>query len=241
MRIIQLSFLVVCSTVIFTGCATSGRHVLLKEYNPTVPPKADSLLKGATVSIKAFGDAFNINNNLEDNVGSKTTEEPQGYSYIKMTPEQEKAWNRDVEARKRSSSEKDWKAIGYVRNGFGMVMSKVYAINSPVEWLTDTLKMDLQQQGAQVVDTSQAGTATVSIEGTIRYFKIDIYMAYWADLIVDVQIRVKDKPPINRTIHTRAGQTAWSTSSFEYYQSMRQCQQKLSRIVLAEIEKELKN
>ena len=128
-----------------------------------------------------------------------------------------------------------------LRNGFGMVMSKVYALNSPVEWLTDTLKLDLQQHGAQVVDTSNAGASTVSIDGTIRYFKIDIYMAYWADLIVDVQIRVKDKPPINRTIHTRAGQTAWSSSSFEYYQSIRQCQQKLSGVVIAEIEQALKN
>jgi hypothetical protein len=101
--------------------------------------------------------------------------------------------------------------------------------------------MDLREQGAKIVERPEAGDATVSIEGSIRYFKIDIYMKYWADLIVEVRLKVKDKPLVERTIHTTAGQAAWSSSSFEYYQSIRQCQQKLSRALIDEIEKTLKN
>ena len=116
MRIVQLHLLIVCSAIAFTGCATSGRRVLLKEYDATVMRKADSPLKGATVSIKTFGETFNINNNLENNADYKKTEEPAGYRYVNMSSEKVKAWDKDVEARKQASSEKDWKEIGYVRN-----------------------------------------------------------------------------------------------------------------------------
>lgn len=194
-------------------------------------------LKGVTVCVKTFGESFSIN----DQLPNKNVIEPAGYVYQKMTPEQAKMWHRDVKIQERSSNTKNWRQIGYVRNGFGKVMSKVYAVNSPGKWLADTLKQDLHEQGAQIVNASKAGEATVSIGGTIRYFKIDIYMKYWADLIVDVKLQVKSKPPIERSFHTSAGQTAWTSSSFEYYQTIRRCQQKFSRAVIAEVIKALKN
>ena len=229
--------LLLAVSTLLCGCATSGRRVLLKEYSPTVLRKANSPLTGAMVSIKPFGEMFNIKDLLPD----KSTFEPPGYTYLKMTPEQVQMWDRDVVAQKKSSSESNWKEIGNVRNGFGMVLSKVYAVNPPGQWLADTLKMDLREQGASIVEGPEASNATVSIEGSIRYFKVDIYMKYWADLIVDVRLKVKDKPTIERTIHTTGGQAAWSSSSFEYYQPIRQCQQKLSRALIDEIEKSLKN
>lgn len=229
--------LVLLVGMFLTGCATSGRRVLLKEYGPTVPQRVDSPLKGITVSIEPFGEHFGIN----DQPPGKNSVEPASYSFLKMTPEQEKQWSRDVAARKKSSDEKDWKQIGYVRNLYGIVMSKVYAVNPSGQWLADTLKMDLRQQGATVVEGADSAKATVRLKGSIRYFKIDIYMKYWADLVVDVQIQARDKPPVERTLHTSAGQTAWSGSSFEYFQTIRECQQKLSLALLNELENVLKN
>ncbi|MCC7377231.1 MAG: hypothetical protein IT581_21395 [Verrucomicrobiales bacterium] len=220
-----------------TGCATSGRRVLLKEYGPTVPVSDASPLKGVTVAIGNFTEAFNIDDKLSD----KQPVEPPGYEYQKMSKADEDTWNQDVKKRKKGGSEKSWKEIGYVRNGFGMVMSKVYALNPSGEWLGETLRRDVAAKGATVVGSPTDGAPQVSVSGSIKFFKIDIYMKYWADLIVDVTITVPGKPPIERTIHTTAGQTAWSSSSFEYYQSIRQCQQKLSRALIAEIEGALRN
>lgn len=221
------------------GCATPGKRVLLKEYGPTAPQEAGLPLKGVTVCVKTFGESFNINDTLSDT----NTIEPAGYVYQPMTPEQKEMWHRDLKIQEKSSNEKDWKEIGYLRGMFGGVSGKVYAVDSPGKWLADTLKQDLREQGAQIVDASQVGEPTVSIGGTIRYFKIDMYMVYWADLVVDVQVQINGKPPIERTFHTSTDkkQTAWTGSSLEFYQSIRQCQQKFSQAVIAEVIKALKN
>ncbi len=116
----------------------------------------------------------------------------------------------------------------------------MYALNDPGTWLADTLKADLQKLGARVVDPSQEADADISVWGTIRYFKADIYMSMWSDLVVDTQLKAKAKTATTRPIHTRAAQTAWTGSSFEYYQSLRQCQQKFSRLVIADMELLLK-
>ena len=127
-----------------------------------------------------------------------------------------------------------------MRNGFGKVVSRVYAINDPGQWLTDTLKADLVKLGARVVDAPQEAGAEITVGGTINYFKIDIYLSYWADLIVDVQMKPKANPATSLSVHTKAGRVAWSGSSYEYYQSLRECQQKFSQLVIAELEQHLK-
>jgi hypothetical protein len=217
---------------LLAGCATSGRYVALKEFSSPRSSEENSPLKGRTVYVKPFVSAFNIDDKLPD----KNTIEPPNYTYVKLTKEETKLWDNEVNQRKKTMTKADWPQIGYVRNGFGMVMSKVYALNDPGVWLTETLKADLQKLGARVVDTSQEADAEISVGGTIRYFKIDIYMSYWADLVVDVQLKPRTKAVTTRSLHTKAGQAAWSSSSFEYYQSLRQCQQKFSRLVIADME-----
>jgi len=110
---------------------------------------------------------------------------------------------------------------------FGVRDAGVYTTVPPGVWLGETLRMDLANQGAQIVGGEDA---TVVIQGTIRHLSIDMYFKYWADLIVDVEITVKGKPTIKRTIHTTPSQhtTTGSVSSFEFFKSLRQCQQKFS-------------
>lgn len=218
-----------------TGCATNGRRVLLKEYAPTLTGRPDSPLKGATICLVPFQEEFNI----KEKAPTDPPNEPPPFPFVKMADDAERSWNAEVEARVRSSSERDWKEIGNLRNGFGMIMSQVYAVNPVNEWLRQALKLDLEAAGAKVVDASQAADAVLTVDGVIRYFKIDIYMAYKADLVVALQLKRKDKPVTPVTLYTRAGQTAWSGSSYEFFQSIRLCQQKFSRVLIAEIEKVL--
>ena len=50
----------------------------------------------------------------------------------------------------------------------------------------------------------------------------------------------QDCPPNERAVNP-TGDTAYSGSNWEYYQSLRPCQQKFSRIVIEELEKALKS
>ena len=127
-----------------------------------------------------------------------------------------------------------------MRNGFGMVMSKVYALHDPGLWLTDTLKADLQQLGARVVEPSQEADADITIGGTIKYCKVDIYMSMWSDLVVDLQLKPKAKMATTRSFHTKDARAAWTSSSFEYYQTLRVCQRKFSSLAITAIEELLK-
>jgi hypothetical protein len=224
------------AAALLAGCATSGRYIAFKEFSSPRSPEENSPLKGHTVCVKPFVNAFRIGDKLSD----KNTIEPANYTYVKLTKEETKLWNDEVNQRKRTSAKADWPQVGYVRNGYGMTVSKVYALNDPGVWLTDTLKADLQKLGARVVDTSQEADAEIRVGGTIKYLKIDIYMSYWADLMVEVQLKPRTKAVTTRALHTKAGQVAWSSSSFEYYQSFRQCQQKFSRAVIADMEQLVK-
>jgi hypothetical protein len=218
------------------GCATSGRYVALKEFSVSKLAEESSPLKGCVVCVKPFASSFSIDEQLPD----KNTAEPPNYTYVRPTKEEAKLWDEEVRHRKKTTSKTDWPQIGYVRNGFGMVMSKVYALHDPGLWLADTLRADLQKLGARVVDSSQEADADISVCGTIKYFKVDIYMSMWSDLVVDVELKPKAKTARTRPFHTRAAQVAWIGSSFEFYQSLRECQQKFSRLVIADMELLLK-
>lgn len=232
MKPLQIGLFLLLSAL-FTGCATSGRYVLLREYNPTIEKKMNSPLKGVTVAVKPFVEDFKVDAKLETIPNFKNLDEPPNFAVLKMAEADVKRWGQEAHNLHAANDKGNWKEIGYVRNGFGAVLSKVHALSPPGQWLTDTLKTDLPQAGAQVTDS---GDADVEVRGTIRFFKVDIYMKYWADLIVDVEIQPKGKPPVTRRIHTSGGQAAWSSSSWEYYQPIRQCQQKLTQTLIAEIE-----
>jgi hypothetical protein len=220
------------------GCTTSGRYVALKEFSSPRLSGENSPLKGHTVCVKPFAKAFNI----EDNRPHGRDIEPPDFVYVKMTKEETKMWEDEVTQRMKSGTEADWLQIGYVRNRYRMKMSKVCTLNDPGVWLADTLKADLQKLGARVVDTSNEADADISVGGTIKYFITDYYGMglIGAFLEVDVQLKPRTQAATTRSVYTGGTQTAWTSSGFEYYQPLRQCQQKFSRLVIADMERLLK-
>ncbi len=221
--------------VLGTGCATNGRYVLLKEYGPSVPPQPDRRLKNTTICLKGFTCAPNLMS-----PDPKTEpEQPPGFTFTPFTSEQSQTWTQEFKAAKKASTKADWREIGNVRNGFGMVMSHVYALNDPGTWLANTLKSDLESQGAKVVDASQSGTADISISGTLQFCRVDIYMKIWGDLVVDLELQPKDRPASHALLHTEGGTVAWVGATSEFYKPLRECRQKFSWLVMREILKAL--
>ena len=157
--------------VLSTGCATSGRYVLLKEYGPSVPLPSNPPLKGMTICIKDLQVAPSI---IGPDPQTKP-EQPVAFSFVPFTSEQSKIWDQEFRAIKRATTKDNWRKIGHVRNGFGMIMSHVHALNDPGPWLADSLKMDLELQGAKVVGPSQADSADISLSGKIQFCRVDIH------------------------------------------------------------------
>src|SRR5262249_2252034 len=94
--------------------------------------------------------------------------------------------------------------------------------------------MELHNQGAVLVNPAEIATADLIIDVTLRYLKVDIYMANWADLVVDVRLWPRGGAPVTHTIHTTGSQAAWTSSGYEYYRCLRRCEQRLMRELVDE-------
>ena len=226
----------IAATVLGTGCVTNGRRVLLKEYGPSVPADADGTLKGSTICLKGFTCVPNL-----VSLEPKTSpEEPIPFKYLDLTREQDKVWDHEMKALQKQTTQRDWREIGNLRNGFGMVMSHVYALNDPAAWLTESLQFDLEAQGAKVVDTSQAANADVSISGTIQLCRADMYIMINGTLVVDLEVQPKQGEVRHRQIHTHGATAAMMASEGEYFHALRDARQKFSIFAAREISQAMK-
>jgi hypothetical protein len=219
------------TTLLGTGCVTNGRRVLLKEYGPSVPANASGPLRGAVICLKGFNCASNlVSLELKSN-----PEEPSPFKYLDLTPEQDKLWAKEMNALRMHTTQAEWREIGNLRNGFGMVMSHVYALNDPATWLADSLKFDLEAQGAKVVDASQAAAADVSISGTIQICRADMYMVINGTLLVDLDVQPRQGGLRRMQIHTHGATAAMMASEGEYFHALRDARQKFSILATREI------
>jgi len=227
-----LSSLALAAVIVLgTGCVTNGRQVLLKEYGPSVPAVAGSPLKGATVFIKGF----NCAPSLVSPDLKTAPEEPNLFKYMDFTPEQDKLWDKEMHAQQKQAAQADLREIGNMRNGFGMVMSHVYALNDPAVWLAESLKFDLEAQGAKVVDASQAASADVSVSGTIQLCHADMYIVINGELVVDLDVQPRQGEARHRQIHTHGATAAMLASEGEYFHALRDARQKFSILATQEI------
>ncbi|HEY2084140.1 MAG TPA: hypothetical protein VGI88_15260, partial [Verrucomicrobiae bacterium] len=224
------------ATVLGTGCVTNGRQILMKEYGPGVPALADVNLKGSTICIKDFKCAPN----LATLVVTTKAEEPNPFKYMDLTREQDKIWDKEMHDLQKQIAKADLREIGNMRNGFGMVMSHVYALNDPAIWLAEGLKFDLEAQGAKVVDASQAADADVSVSATIQLCHVDMYMTEDAQLVVDLEVQSKQGEPRHRQIHTHGATAAVLASEGEYFHAFRDAREKFSIFTAHEISESLK-
>jgi len=205
-------------TICQTGCVTNGRRLLLKEYGPGIPPVADANLKGTTVCLKGFTCATNL---VAFELKSKA-EEPSPFSYLDRTPEQDKVWDAEQRAMQKQTAPSNDIQIGNMRDGFGFVMSHVYAMSDPAAWLMQGLKYDLEVQGAKVVDDSQCDSADD------------------CQLVVDVDVQPKQGEAMHRQIHTHGATAAMLASEGEYFHAMRDAREKFSIFTIQEISQALK-
>lgn len=220
--------------VLGTGCVTNGRRILLKEYGPSVNVAASNALKGATICLKGFESVSNL---VALELKTKP-EEPAGFKYMGFTRDQDKQWETEWRALEKQKG--STRQIGNMRNGFGMVMSHVYALNDPATWLVEGLKYDLEAQGATVVDASQAAGADVIVGGTIQLCRVDMYMTINASLVVDLDVQPKAATARQKQIHTHGATVAMMASEGEYLHGLRDARQKFSILVAQEIAQALK-
>ena len=127
-----------------------------------------------------------------------------------------------------------------MRDGFGIVMSHVYALNDPADWVKEGLKFDLEAQGAKVVDASQAADADVSVTATIQLCRADMYMTENSDLVIDLEVQPKQGEARRRQIHTHGATAAFLASEGEYFHAYRDAREKFSIFTAHEISESLK-
>ena len=219
-----------------TGCVTNGRHILLKEYEASIPPQTDLNLKGATICLKDFTCATNLV--LMEVKGNG--EEPNPYKYIERPHQLDPQWDKEMHDLQKQVPQSDQMQIGNMRDAFGIVMSHVYALNNPGDWLRQSLKYDLEAQGAKVVDASQAADADVTVSGTIQLCRADMYMTVDVQFVVDLDVQPKSGEARHKTIHTHGNTVAVLASEGEYFHAFRDAREKFSILTAREISEALK-
>ncbi len=221
------------ASVFGSGCVANGRRVLLKEYGPTIPVVAADSLKSKTVSIKGFTSAANLVSPDPTTVAV----EPESFRYLELSREHDKLWSSEMRGMQKATKDQGL-LIGNMRNGFGMVMSHIYALNDPAIWLAESLKFDLEAQGAKIVDASQAADVTVS--GTVQLCRADMYFTVNGTLVVDVEVQAGQGEVRRKRIHTHGATAAMLASEGEYFHALRDARQKFSIFVIQEISAVLK-
>lgn len=231
---IFLLMLATLMSLLFTGCVTNGRQILLREYGPSVPMAATNSLQGVTICLKGFDTATNL-------VTLKLTDKPQliaGFKYTGFTREQEKRW--DNEWRELAKQKGPGREIGNMRDGFGFVLSHVYALNDPAAWLREGLKYDLEAHGAKVVDAAQGANADATLDGTLQLCRADMYMTIDASLVVELILQPKNGPSRQKRIHTHGMTLAVLASEGEYLHAFRDARQQFSILAMREVMEALK-
>jgi hypothetical protein len=215
------------------GCVTNGRRILLKEYGPSIAVPADApALKGVRIGLGKFTSA-------PDLVTFKPKgepEEPRPFQYVPFSRDQHRLWADETKAlqEKQKHPERS-RQIGNMRNGFGIVMSHVYALNDPADWIRDGLKYDLEAQGATVVDAADSPGADVQVSGTIRLLRADMYLTVGATLVVDLELKPGAGEERSMQVHTHGWDVGLVYSEDEYLYSFRAARQKFSLLVAREI------
>lgn len=228
----KLLILALTTTLLLgTGCVTNGRRILLKEYGPSIPAAFNQNLNGLTICVNNLTCAPNLIS-LEP---QSQPEEPANYKYLDFNPEQDRGWNQEMQELRKKTKETTDREIGNMRNGFGMVMSHVFALNDPGTWLADSLKSDLESQGAKVVDAYQSASADLTISGRIELCKVDMYLMMSGNLVVDLELQPKLGTARHLLTHTHGGTVAMLASEGEYFHALRECRQKLSIILSHEL------
>lgn len=218
--------------VFASGCATSGRYIVFKEYQPNLPAK-ESKLKGKTVYIGSV--SFERNATRKDQTKPV---DPPGFEFRRMSSEEKAKWNQEFKLLRKNFIKSDDNRVGSLRNGYGMVMSGIFALNDPAVWFKECLEAELKAKGATLGATPEGSDLQVS--AAIVWLDVDAYMKAWADLVVDVNINGNGIPPRQKTLHAGGASMSWSSSSFEFYNVVRESEQKIMQLIIEDLSSVIK-
>jgi len=235
MKRLAPSFFFFVILISFTGCVTNGRRLLLKEYGASIAITDSNSLKGVTICLNGFELA-------PDLVALELKEKPvkiEGFKYTAFTREQDKQWDQEQRTAQKAKNKTEL-AIGNMRNGWGMVMSHVYALNDPGAWLVEGLRYDLEAHGAKVVDASQAAAADVAVSGKVQLLRVDMYMTANSVMLIELNVQPKTGAARQRQIYTHGATGAMLASEGEYFHALRDARQKFSILTTREIGEAIK-
>lgn len=139
----------------------------------------------------------------------------------------------------------DKKVVGTTRNAFGMRMADVIPTNSVPDWVTQAIKMELQNSGylllsAGAADEAAAGTAVV-LSGEVLNVFCDMYLSYTGQVSLLTRLSRGGKEVLNRHYagEGSAG-LAWAATEESYAQSLALALASAIRQFLADLENSLK-
>jgi hypothetical protein len=100
-----------------------------------------------------------------------------------------------------SDQRTDKKVVGTMRNGFGMRTADVVAMNSVPDWVSQAMKVELENSGYSVVtaagDDSAAGASAV-VSGEILNVFCDMYLSYTGQVSLVARVSKDGKEVLNK-------------------------------------------
>lgn len=228
-----------------TGCATSGRYILLEEYEAITPAQSQDLsLKDIKLLIgsityvyrEANEDYFDgTKGEKENNVGPLTAS-----TYVELSKANAEKWSAKQQQIVKGYKQNADDIIGGVRNGFGTTMSSIYALNSPGEWLTTTITNEAKLQGAIIVDKPEE--ADIRLDGQIIWLYADTRVGVWSidcktQFVTNLKIHLQSGETLDRTISTDGGAQITWTTDYEYYRAIRDAHHKFIIKLFTELRK----
>lgn len=210
--------------------------IYLKKYVAVVPQSPGSMLAGRTVYVEPFTDQHDVEEDWDE---TESLEDPPGYTYRELDDDVLERWEYERSQLEDLIPESQHHKVGWQRNMIGMRIRDVMSVNPPTEWLTESARVELQAQGATLVDSPDA--AEIVVRGSLRHLVVDLFMATWCNVVVDFTIEPRSGQPLSTRIHTAGAQsTAWSGGSEqESYEVLRRCEQKLNYYLMSEIHRAL--
>jgi hypothetical protein len=191
------------------GCApTAPRVLLLRNFGSVVPGDVEPSLRGAMLRILPSTDA---RTSAED-WGSVASDECDGMDPLEPTRSAETQWHEALSAAKAAGSGPRHQ-IGSPHN-----LHTVSSVNSPIDWLDETMRDALTAQG---VDVRDEDGDFPSVRFVLRHMSARLDMTTQCVLAVDVVVTDPGGSTRTETFAAYGSKVAWMGSSWEYYLAAR--------------------
>ncbi|MFH1798512.1 MAG: hypothetical protein ABH844_04120 [Candidatus Omnitrophota bacterium] len=144
---------------------------------------------------------------------------------------------KDVRIRveKISDVRPDKDVIGNVRNGFGMKTADVVTTTDIADWVTNALKLELNNAGYKVTVKESDN----EISGEIVRVFCTANFNYEGEVIVSIILKVGSKVVINKTYSGKATALNWAATSKSYGTTLQRSLQQVMKQIVGDVERSL--